>query len=208
LLPGTPFFSYIIDNSGNTDEEKMPSIIAPVSSPPPRKFFSKITSTKSHTRHFMSNGISTNNIIPTTAKENYASNNNLFNGIPTFSKMTSSTASSLQFHPSNLTLSENSKFLICCLMWYISSSLSSNTGKQIMNSFKYPVTLTFIQFLFVACWSAITEKLFNKHNIKKPTKIIIQTIVPLSLFMIVGHVFSSIAISRIPVSLVHTIKVS
>lgn len=196
----------------------MPSIIAPVSSPPQRKFFSKITSTKSHTRHFMSNGIS-NNFIPTTttttstdycADNNTTKNNNLFNGIRTFSNFSTSSTSSIssfKLHPSNLTLSENSKFLICCLMWYISSSLSSNTGKQIMNSFKYPVTLTFVQFLFVACWSAIMEKLFNKHNIKKPTKIIIQTIVPLSLFMIVGHVFSSIAISRIPVSLVHTIKV-
>jgi solute carrier family 35 protein E1 len=64
-----------------------------------------------------------------------------------------------------------------------------------------------VQFLLVACWSAIVEKVFNSSNIKKPTKIIIQTIVPLSLFMIVGHIFSSISISRIPVSLVHTIKV-
>lgn len=116
--------------------------------------------------------------------------------------------SSSKFHPNNVSLSENSKFLICCLMWYISSSLSSNTGKQIMNSFKYPVTLTFVQFIFVAAWCAIMERAFKSSGIKKPTKVIIQTIVPLSLFMIVGHVFSSISISRIPVSLVHTIKVN
>jgi hypothetical protein len=107
-----------------------------------------------------------------------------------------------------LSLSENSKFLVCCFMWYLCSSLSSNTGKHIMNTFRYPVTLTFVQFLFVACWSAIVEKVANSSNIKKPTKIIVKTIVPLSLFMIVGHIFSSISISRIPVSLVHTIKVS
>ncbi|KAI8052575.1 triose-phosphate transporter family-domain-containing protein [Gilbertella persicaria] len=100
-----------------------------------------------------------------------------------------------------------SSFLICCFLWYLSSSFSSNTGKQIMNVFKYPVTLTFAQFFFVACWCAIMEQLVSRSTgIKKPTRIIFQTIAPLSLFMIVGHIFSSISISRIPVSLVHTIK--
>lgn len=106
-----------------------------------------------------------------------------------------------------LTLSENGEFMACCFMWYLCSSLSSNTGKHIMNSFKYPVTLTFVQFLLVACWCLIMENIFKSTNIKKPTKQIIQTIVPLSMFMIVGHVFSSLSISKIPVSLVHTIKV-
>ncbi|KAI8969033.1 triose-phosphate transporter family-domain-containing protein [Mycotypha africana] len=106
----------------------------------------------------------------------------------------------------SLSLSDNTKFLLCCFCWYLSSSLSSNTGKQIMNHFRYPVTLTYVQFIFVACWSAIAEKAVNMKNIRKPTKVIIQTIIPLSIFMIVGHVFSSISISRIPVSLVHTIK--
>lgn len=106
-----------------------------------------------------------------------------------------------------LTLSENGEFMACCFMWYLCSSLSSNTGKHIMNSFKYPVTLTFVQFLLVACWCLIMENIFKSTNIKKPTRQIIQTIVPLSMFMIVGHVFSSLSISKIPVSLVHTIKV-
>lgn len=107
-----------------------------------------------------------------------------------------------------LNLSENTRFMACCFMWYLSSSLSSNTGKQIMNLFKYPVTLTFVQFLFVACWCFIVENFVSSRSIKKPTRQIIETIVPLSLFMIVGHIFSSISISKIPVSLVHTIKVN
>jgi hypothetical protein len=119
--------------------------------------------------------------------------------------LSSSSSSTLFQHWS---LSDNSRFLINCLLWYLSSSLSSNTGKQIMNHFKYPVTLTFAQFFFVACWCATIEFLFRTTGIKKPTKTIIQTIVPLSLFMTVGHILSSVAISRIPVSLVHTIKVS
>lgn len=50
------------------------------------------------------------------------------------------------------------------------------------------------------------ENVFKSKGIKRPTKAIAQTIVPLSSFMIFGHIFSSISISRIPVSLVHTIK--
>ncbi|KAI8335060.1 triose-phosphate transporter family-domain-containing protein [Chlamydoabsidia padenii] len=91
-------------------------------------------------------------------------------------------------------------------MWYIASSLTNNTGKQILNVFRFPVTLTFIQFGLVAvcCWMA--ARLFGATHIRRPTMDITRTIVPLAVFLIVGHVFSSIAISRIPVSMVHTIK--
>lgn len=152
---------------------------------------------KSHTRHLLSNGIPHKEAPTTITSQSF-----LRNPFSSFSKdaLRSTT-------PHRLSLSDNSKFLVCCFMWYLCSSLSSNTGKHIMNTFRYPVTLTFVQFLLVACWSAIVEKAFNAKNIKRPTKIIVQTIVPLSLFMIVGHIFSSISISRIPVSLVHTIKV-
>lgn len=169
----------------------MPSILpTQINEPPQRKFFNKITSTKNHTRHFISNDNEYDKIPLDSTTNRY--NNSTTKSFP------------LQHHVS---LSENSKFLLCCFMWYVSSSLSSNTAKQIMNTFKYPVTLTFIQFLMVACWCALMERIFKSAGIKKPTKMIIQTIVPLSSFMIVGHVFSSISISRIPVSLVHTIKV-
>lgn len=171
----------------------MPSITRPEDMQHQRKFFDNITSTKGHNRF---SSTEANDSIPLN---DYNNTSRLFHGMPT---------STSSFHPKNVSLSENSRFLLCCLMWYISSSLSSNTGKQIMNSFKYPVTLTFVQFLFVAAWCAIMERAFKSSGIKKPTKVIIQTIVPLSLFMIVGHVFSSISISRIPVSLVHTIKVN
>lgn len=168
----------------------MPSVITSIDAPPQRKFFN-LASSDNHARHFMSDGFS--------RREH--NNTNSFYEKPT---LDNPTVSSTRFR---LSLSENSKFLICCFMWYISSSLSSNTGKHIMNMFKFPVTLTFVQFFFVACWCAIMENIFKSTGIKKPTKIIAQTIIPLSSFMIVGHVFSSISISRIPVSLVHTIKV-
>lgn len=104
-------------------------------------------------------------------------------------------------------ISDNLKFILNCCMWYISSSLTNNIGKSIMNAFRFPVTLTFIQFGLVAFWCYIVSAVFKTTHIRTPTQDILQTITPLAVFLIVGHVFSSVAISRVPVSLVHTIKV-
>ncbi len=113
----------------------MPSVITPISIPPQKKFFD-FTSSNNHARHFMSNGF--------TRRDHYSSS--LQEGKPTLNNSATASATKFQF-----SLSDNSKFLICCFMWYLSSSLSSNTGKHIMNMFKFPVTLTFTQFFFVAC---------------------------------------------------------
>ncbi|KAM0444219.1 hypothetical protein ACHAQK_002977 [Fusarium lateritium] len=45
-----------------------------------------------------------------------------------------------------------------------------------------------------------------KHPIRKPTRDVIRTTLPLAAFQIGGHLLSSTATSKIPVSLVHTIK--
>ncbi|KAI8884911.1 TPT-domain-containing protein [Backusella circina FSU 941] len=106
----------------------------------------------------------------------------------------------------HFTISDNMKFIINCCMWYMSSSLTNNIGKSIMNSFRFPVTLTFVQFGLVALWCYLISAVFKTTQIRKPTQVIIKTITPLAVFLIVGHVFSSIAISKVPVSLAHTIK--
>ncbi|KAI7852361.1 triose-phosphate transporter family-domain-containing protein [Circinella umbellata] len=103
-------------------------------------------------------------------------------------------------------VSDNLKFILNCCMWYMSSSLTNNMGKQILNMFRFPVTLTFIQFGLVAMWCYGVATLFGVTQIRSPTRRIAETMAPLAVFLIVGHVFSSIAISRVPVSLVHTIK--
>lgn len=128
------------------------------------------------------------------------------------------------------------RFVSYCALWYTSSALSSNTGKSILNRYKYPVTLTFVQFGFVAGWCIIfcvgrTQLATMKANgssghhsrsmsvaqhyafsqswgIKKPTRKALESVVVMSVFQIAGHVFSSMAIARVPVSTVHTIKVS
>ncbi|KAF9903002.1 suppressor of loss of ypt1 [Linnemannia zychae] len=93
-----------------------------------------------------------------------------------------------------------------CLLWYLSSAVTNNIGKQIMNQFRYPVTLTFIQFVFVSFFCFLLGTGFRMTTIRRPTMGIIQMTAPLVGFQVVGHVFSSVAISRIPLSVVHTIK--
>lgn len=110
---------------------------------------------------------------------------------------------SLSASPANSTLT----FVLMCALWYTSSALSSNTGKALLNQFRYPITLTFVQFGFVAAYCLLfMSPLIQFTTFRKPTKQIFKTCFPMGLFQVVGHIFSSIAISRIPVSTVHTIK--
>jgi len=105
--------------------------------------------------------------------------------------------------------SSNFLFILLCGLWYTSSALSSNTGKAILNQFRYPITLTFVQFGFVAFYCLLfMSPLVRFSRLQKPTWAIIRSTLPMGLFQVGGHIFSSIAISRIPVSTVHTIKVS
>lgn len=100
------------------------------------------------------------------------------------------------------------RFVLLCALWYLTSALSSNTGKTILTQFRYPVTLTFIQFGFVAFYCLLfMSPLVRFSRLRAPTKAILSSTVPMGMFQVGGHMFSSMAISRVPVSTVHTIKV-
>lgn len=78
-----------------------------------------------------------------------------------------------------------------------------------MNQFRYPITLTFVQFFFVASYCALfMSPLVGFSKFRPPTRAIFNATLPMGAFQVGGHIFSSMAISRIPVSTVHTIKVS
>jgi len=99
------------------------------------------------------------------------------------------------------------RFVSLCSLWYFSSAMSSNTGKVIMNQFRYPITLTFVQFAFVAGYCLLcTSAPAGISRLRYPTRSILRNTLPMALFQVGGHIFSSMAISRIPVSTVHTIK--
>lgn len=103
---------------------------------------------------------------------------------------------------------ETVRFVALCILWYGSSALSSNTGKVIMQSFRFPVTMTIIQFFFVAGYCVIVSKLGWTAHLRSISRQHIQSTLPMAAFQVGGHICSSLAISRVPVSTVHTIKVS
>lgn len=100
------------------------------------------------------------------------------------------------------------RFILLCCLWYTSSALSSNTGKSILLIFNFPVTLTFVQFGFIAGYCLLlASPLVGLTRIRGPSAAVLRNTIPMAAFQVGGHIFSSFAISRIPVSTVHTIKV-
>ncbi|KHN97815.1 uncharacterized protein MAM_04204 [Metarhizium album ARSEF 1941] len=110
------------------------------------------------------------------------------------------------------------KLVILCLMWYTSSALTNTSSKSILNAFDKPATLTLVQFAFVSslcvvlAWLAtlfpiLREKVSTlRHPIRQPSRDVLMATLPLAAFQIGGHLLSSTATAKIPVSLVHTIK--
>lgn len=131
------------------------------------------------------------------------------------------------------------KFGGLCILWYCSSAVSNNTGKDILARFRYPVTLTLIQFgivsFYCVLYCAAREHLSSRSphqrrlshvlshpympgttwwkevlaacGVKRASKTALHGTLVMSFFQISGHVFSSMATARMPVSTVHTIKV-
>lgn len=100
----------------------------------------------------------------------------------------------------------------------MSSALTNTSSKSILNALPKPATLTLIQFAFVSSFCIFFSWLSTvfpvlkasipslRQGIRAPTKEVILTTMPLAAFQIGGHLLSSTATSKIPVSLVHTIK--
>lgn len=101
------------------------------------------------------------------------------------------------------------RFVSLCGLWYSCSALSSNTGKVILNNFRYPVTLTIVQFFYVAAYCILCSRpeFGWTARLRSPSRAILRGTLPMAFFQVVGHIFGSLAISRVPVSTVHTIKV-
>ncbi|KAJ1657921.1 hypothetical protein IWQ61_002761 [Dispira simplex] len=100
----------------------------------------------------------------------------------------------------------NLVFVATCLAWYMSSSLTNNLGKQIMLDFRYPVTLTYVQFGFVSVFCYAYAVVTGRTRIQPLTRSIGSLILPVCVFTIFAHLLSSMAISHVAVSVVHTVK--
>ncbi|KAK6071885.1 ATP synthase beta chain [Seiridium cupressi] len=110
------------------------------------------------------------------------------------------------------------QLIILCVMWYMSSALTNTSSKSILNAFDKPATLTMVQFFLVAFYCITSSWLASifpnlrtsipalKYPIRQPSRDVINTTLPLAAFQIGGHLLSASATSKIPVSLVHTVK--
>ncbi|KAN0062593.1 hypothetical protein ACQY0O_005125 [Thecaphora frezii] len=118
-------------------------------------------------------------------------------------------------------------FLLGCLGWYTSSALSSNLAKALLSlpaplkalppsqrpspPFPYPVTLTLLQFVFIHIFSGLcgSKRVLGPYTITRivaPSWKRVREVGQISIFNVLGHILSSLAISRVPVATVHTIK--
>lgn len=100
----------------------------------------------------------------------------------------------------------------------MTSALTNTSSKSILNSFPQPVTLTVAQFASVSIWCLLLTWLASifpplrraipalKNGLRAPSWDVWRTALPLSVFQLLGHLLSAYATSKIPVSLVHTIK--
>jgi solute carrier family 35 protein E1 len=105
-----------------------------------------------------------------------------------------------------------------CGVWYMTSIFTNMSSKAILTALPQPVTLTTVQFAFVSGWCLVLAAAarrfprlkqtmpFLKYGIRPPSKELVMATLPLTCFQIGGHILSADATSRIPVSLVHTIK--
>lgn len=105
-----------------------------------------------------------------------------------------------------------------CGSWFASSILTNASSKAILTALPKPITLTIAQFFLVSFWCIFLSFLASRYpnikrsipvlkgGIRRPSKEIIMTTLPLTAFQIGGHILNSDAMARIPVSLVHTIK--
>ncbi|KPI37993.1 putative transporter C83.11 [Cyphellophora attinorum] len=110
------------------------------------------------------------------------------------------------------------KLIALCITWYMTSALTNTSSKSILNAFDKPATLTIIQFASVSLWCLILATAAStfpslkrnipalRNGLRKPSWDVLRTALPLSIFQLLGHLLSSYATSKIPVSLVHTIK--
>jgi len=109
------------------------------------------------------------------------------------------------------------------IIWYISSAISNNLNKTILDErvsvLPFPLTLTFFQFGFISLSCLIIFKLATSSSSSSSSHSLLSTrmqqldsktfmtvLVPLCLSQVTAHLLTQISVQEVPVSFVHTVK--
>ena len=99
------------------------------------------------------------------------------------------------------------KTLALCAVWYAISSTNNVVGKMLLNEFPYPISVTMVQLISIACYSGPVLKLLR---VREQTDIswgyYKSIVVPLALGKFLSSLFSHVSLWKVPVSYTHTGK--
>ncbi|KAF2723181.1 TPT-domain-containing protein [Polychaeton citri CBS 116435] len=110
------------------------------------------------------------------------------------------------------------RLITLCSVWYATSAFSNTSSKEILNALNMPTTLTIVQFGMVMMWCLIASWIAKhsatvrdnlpvlRNGLRRPTVDTFRATLPLTGFMVAGHILNYLGMAKIPVSLVHTIK--
>jgi len=101
------------------------------------------------------------------------------------------------------------RIIFICIGWYIVSSGNGVLGKQILNQFPYPMTVTMVQLASIAIWSFPMLKVMNVRKSEASSWTYHKKmLLPLALAKFISSVCAHISIWKVPVSYAHTVKAS
>lgn len=120
------------------------------------------------------------------------------------------------------------KIVAYCAIWYALSGISSNISKEILGQFPYPTAFTELQFMCSVMFCMLMMLVLTKYpgmadcfpkgtlpskskaislwKLIEPSKLVINTTLPMGMFQFIGHITTHMATHVIPVSLVHSVK--
>jgi len=111
--------------------------------------------------------------------------------------------------PSGFNLLEFLEVATIIFLWYISSSLTNNLNKSILDEavFPFPMTLTLCQFGFIAAFCLLTVYIYPQHfKLQRIGYGFITIVFPLCFSQIVAHLLTQMSLQLVPVSFTHTVK--
>jgi len=104
-------------------------------------------------------------------------------------------------------LRDNIQLVLACSMWYLTSSLSGIFAKQLLSYFPRVLSVTYFAFVLNVLFGVGIGRLGPSMHVDfPPSNEALRTLLPFSVLRVFSHVTSTMSLSRISLSLMHTIK--